>query len=390
MIEWKSFGNEDIIEAFKECGHDVECLKITDKEILFQQERLKPILSSKIETYSPDFIFNFNYFPEVAIVCHELDVKYVSWIYDNPYVLVYSYTIIYPTNYIFVFDKTLFNEFQMNRIPTIYYMPLAANTTRLEAMVNNPKLLANYNASKWKNKSDIAFIGSLYNENHQFFQRMKNISEYTRGYLQGIMAAQKKVYGYNFIEKMLTKDIIADMHKDLPMEPNPGGLESVEYLYSQYVINRQITAEERLDFLSAIGQTYKYDLYTHDSDFKSKNCINHGEVDYYDMAPFVFNNTKINLNITLRSILSGIPLRAFDILGAGGFLLTNYQADFDDCYIAGEDYVYYESTEDMLGKIEFFLSHENERKEIAINGFNRTKENHTYMHRVQEFVEILG
>ena len=32
-------------------------------------------------------------------------MRYVAWIYDNPYVLLYSYTIIYPGNYVFVFDK---------------------------------------------------------------------------------------------------------------------------------------------------------------------------------------------------------------------------------------------------------------------------------------------
>ena len=38
----------------------------------------------------------------------------------------------------------------------------------------------------------------------------------------------------------------------------------------------------------------------------------------------MFANSKVNLNITLRNIKTGIPLRALDIMGAGGFLLTNY------------------------------------------------------------------
>ena len=48
----------------------------------------------------------------------------------------------------------------------------------------------------------------------------------------------------------------------------------------------------------------------------------------------------------------GIPLRCFEILGSGGFLLSNYQADFADCYADGEDYVSFVSKEDMLDKIE--------------------------------------
>ncbi len=239
------------------------------------------------------------------------------------------------------------------------------------------------------NQSDIAFIGSLYTEKHQFYQRLKGINAYTEGYLEGIMAAQKQVYGYNFIQELLTPDIIAELMRILPMQPDPTSVESVEYLYAQYVINRQITATERTELLSAIGERYPIDLYTPDQNAGLPGCINHGPVDYYDSAPYVFKNTRINLNITLRSIKSGIPLRAFDILGAGGFLLTNYQADFLDCYIPGEDFVYYESREDLLLKIDYYLKHEEERAAIAENGFRKTATGHTYKHRVKEILTYL-
>ena len=92
------------------------------------------------------------------------------------------------------------------------------------------------------------------------------------------------------------------------MQPDPTSVESVEYLYAQYVINRQITAIERTDLLAAVGVQHPLDLYTPDQTFTFPGCINHGPVDYYDMAPYVFKNAKINLNITLRSIKSGILL----------------------------------------------------------------------------------
>ena len=40
-----------------------------------------------------------------------------------------------------------------------------------------------------------------------------------------------------------------------------------------------------------------------------------GPVDYVKEMPHVFKNTKINLNMTLRSIWTGIPLRAMDVMG---------------------------------------------------------------------------
>lgn len=383
-MEWKSFGNEDIISSFKELGHTVKTMPFSKKE-LYHDENIEKEIEKSIQEFTPDFVFSFNYFPIISLACKKMDMKYVSWVYDNPYVLLYSYTVIYPGNYVFIFDKELYMEFHKAGIKTIFYMPLAANTDRLHAMETS-KNLESFKQSKWMNQSDIAFIGSLYTEKHQFYQRLEGISPYTRGYLEGIIAAQKNVYGYNFIQDMLTPDIIEDMMKILPMEPDPTSIATKEYLFAQYVINRQITAIERTELLTTIGRNYNFDLYTPEETLSLPGCINHGKVDYYDMAPFVFKHAKINLNITLRSIKSGIPLRAFDIMGAGGFLLTNYQSDFMDCYVPGEDFVYYESKEDLLSKIDYYLKHDDERIAIAKNGFERTAANHTYKHRIDEMV----
>ena len=384
MMEWKSFGNEDIIAGFKELGHEVKTLPFSNKEPNHDEEIENKIIQT-IRDFSPDFVFSFNFFPIISLACKKADVKYVSWVYDNPFVLLYSYTVIYPGNYVFIFDKELYNEFHNAGIKTIYYMPLAANTDRLCAMESS-KNLETFRKSKWMNQADIAFIGSLYTEKHQFYQRLEGITPYTRGYLEGIMTAQKKVYGYNFIQEMMTPDIIDNLMQVLPMEPEPTSVATKEYLYAQYVINRQITATERTELLTAIGEKYKFDLYTPDETLSLPGCINHGPVDYYEMAPYVFKHAKINLNMTLRSIKSGIPLRAFDVLGAGGFLLTNYQTDFMDCYIPGEDFIYYESKEDMLAKIDYYLKYEDERAAIAKNGYERTKANHTYKHRIEEML----
>lgn len=384
FMEWKSFGNEDILEAFRELGHTVQTHAFSNKEV-HHNEETENELAQIIREASPDLVFSFNYFPIISLACKKADMRYVSWIYDSPYVLLYSYTIIYPGNYIFVFDKSVYEEFHNAGIPTVHYLPMAANTKRLHAMTD----FAGFHTSPWKNQSDIAFVGSLYTEKHQFYQRLEGITPYTRGYLEGIMTAQKQVQGYNFVQELLNKDIIDDMMRVLPMQPDPTSVESTEYLYAQYVINRQITATERTELLTAIGERHAYDLYTPDKNLQLPGCINHGPVDYYDMAPYVFKTAKINLNISLRSIKSGMPLRIFDIMGAGGFLLTNFQSDFLDYFVPGEDYVYYESKQDLLDKIDYYLAHEDERATIAANGFARIDASHTYRHRVEEILSYL-
>jgi spore maturation protein CgeB len=179
-----------------------------------------------------------------------------------------------------------------------------------------------------------------------------------------------------------------DLYKALPMDPNPDGVETREYLYAQYVINRKITGLERTELLREISGRHPVDLFTHDASFTMPNLKNHGPVDPYMGLPLVCKRSRINLNISLRSIKSGIPQRAFDIMGSGGFLLTNYQNDFLDYFVPDEDFVCYESKEDLLNKIDYYLTHEDERAAIAKNGHDKVAAAHTYRHRVSEMLDV--
>ena len=384
MLIWKSFGNEEMLAAFHRLGHTVieyPFSRTTDRD---DQESIR-VLTDSLRSNAPDFLFSFNYFPVAAIICKKLGIPYISWIYDSPYVKMYHYSINFPTNLCFTFDKAQYLEFHNAGIQTVHYLPLAADTDRLNAM-QDFKQLQN---SKWMPRHEISFIGSLYTEKHQFFSQMDSVKPYTKGYLEGLMTAQRQVSGYNFIQALLPKEILEDMQQALPMHTGKDSVESLEYLFAQYVINRQITALDRQDLLSAVAENFSLDLYTRDENFRMEHCTNHGPVDYYDMAPYVFKTSKINLNISLRSILSGIPLRCFDIMGAGGFLLSNFQPDFLDFFAPGEDFVFYDTKKDLIDKISYYLNHEEERKAIAENGLKQIESHHTYIHRVGEILSYL-
>ncbi len=361
-------------EAFIAEGHTVVSFAYANKDSRIDPDTEKS-LTAVLHTEVPDAVFSFNFFPVISGVCKRENVRYISWIYDSPYVMLYNYQVINPCNEVYVFDKETYLEFHNNGIGTVRYMPMAAATDRLDKICQG--LAPKY---------DVSFVGSLYTEEHNFFDRMKGLSDYTKGYLEALMDAQMKVQGYNFIRQSLSS-ILDDLYKALPMEPNPDGVETKEYLYSEYVINRKITGLERQKLLTAIGEAgINLDLFTHDKNFALKGIENRGVVGYSDDMPKVFAQSRINLNISLRSIHSGIPLRCFDIMGAGGFLLSNYQADFLDDFIPGEDFDYYESEEDLIDKIYYYLSHEDERLQIAQNGHDKVAAAHTFRHRIREML----
>lgn len=404
FIEWASFGNADIKDAFMKEGHSVVCFPFSNKDTR-QDPEIEASLTGKLREAVPDAVFSFNYFPLVSNVCKNEGLPYLSWIYDSPYVMLYSYTTVNPCNHIHVFDRALCREFQTAGIKTVHYLPMAANIDRLDSLTTagtdrpdplstagtdrpDPLSTQKGSGSTGSFPYEVSFVGSLYNESHNFFDRMKTLSDYARGYLEGLMNAQMNVQGYNFIQESLSP-IMEELYQALPMDPNPDGVETREYLYAQYVINRKLTGLERVRLLTAITKRHTLDLFTIDPSFTLPNLRNHGTVDYYTAMPLVFKKSRINLNISLRSIGSGIPLRAFDIMGCGGFLLSNYQEDFLENFTPGEDFVCYESEQDLLQKIDYYLTHEDERQAIAKNGHDKVAAAHTYRDRVRQMLSCL-
>lgn len=128
---------------------------------------------------------------------------------------------------------------------------------------------------------------------------------------------------------------------------------------------------ERINILTDVASHFPLKIFTPNKNYVIPNASNMGAADYLAETPYIFHDSKINLNITLRSIKSGIPLRCMEIMSCGGFLLTNFQSDFLKHFVAGEDFVYFESNDDMLQKIEYYLTHEKERSSIAESGYQK-------------------
>ncbi len=113
-------------------------------------------------------------------------------------------------------------------------------------------------------------------------------------------------------------------------------------------------------------------------------------MDYTSQMPKIFRDSKINLNMSLRSITSGIPLRALDVMGAGGFLLSNYQPELAECFEDGKELALYGSAQELIEKAAYYLAHEEERQEIAAAGFRKVQELFSYEVKVKQMLELAG
>jgi hypothetical protein len=81
--------------------------------------------------------------------------------------------------------------------------------------------------------------------------------------------------------------------------------------------------------------------------------------------------------------------RVYLILGFGGFLMHPYCEGLTHQYQADHEIVYYQGRDDLYRKVDFYLSNEEQRKQIAMRGQVRTWNEHTYTHRCEKLLNVV-
>ena len=153
---------------------------------------------------------------------------------------------------------------------------------------------------------------------------------------------------------------------------------------------RRCNEVERIKILNTLAERFNVVLYTDkESNDALKNVTMRPWVDYWAEMPKVFYLSKINLNISSRSIESAIPQRVWDIMAVGGFVLTNYQPEIEDYFTIGKDLEVYHNLEELQEKVAYYLKHDKERIRIAMNGYKKVRYAHNYQARLKKAIDYI-
>lgn len=450
---WKAYNQSDIIEALRRRGHAVDTFEMElgnfEVDDNFTDKFIKKMaMNDDLAVYSAvgdcgdekiytdyvehngkdaqgdvdcvyDAVFSVNYFPIISDICEQFfhsKVKYICWTCDSPLSTMYHQSIFNECNYIFIFDRFCYMEFK-ERGANVYYLPLAAATRRADDVIkkwqtdmkqkkglldasdapgNNAAACAEdetgYKGSDGDAAGDflydVSFIGSMYRKNS--YDEIKDmLPDYVRGYFDALMKMQMEIYGENYIDGMLTAEIMDELNKHFRIEKSERSFSNISLIFSTTVLGFKIAQLERYKLLGALSKRCDVSVFTDDENADFVLAHNMGPVRYWDESPIVFHTSKINLNFTIRNIRSGIPLRVWDILSAGGFCITNFQPELVMYFKNGEDLVWFEDEADLVKKVRYYLRHEDERRRIALNGQKKVRELHNYDARLQVVEDIV-
>jgi len=326
------------------------------------------------DTY--DAVFSFNFIPVIADVCHEMDIPYIAWNYDAGWEFHRKDALFYPTNHIFHFDRRACEDYKKSGYANIHHMPLAVNCHRLDNLQGTTEQNALYS-------HQVAFLGSAYGKYidtmPEFFQYLDNN---TRNNILKYVDNQAKQYDKHDLWDTFTETYVQQINS---ASHSPTFLPKLAFIAN---CSTMIAGRQRLELLNYVAERFPLTLY-------STSLTNHipkadykWRASYYSQMPLIFRNSIINLNLTIPSIQTGIPLRVFDVLGSGGFLLTNEQEELSDYFRIGQDLDVYRSLEELNDKIIFYLAHPDIAKKIALQGHDVVKNAFSFEEQFHKMLTI--
>lgn len=400
---WQEIISDDIFSTLVSFGFNVTKLQYKLKNNISDSEFIKYIenmLDNGYDGEKYDCILRCNFLPVLSKVAWRKKIKYVSWCYDSPCMTLYSDMIYNPYNYIFHFDGFEAERLKKSGVEHAYHMPLAVNCSRVNELIskgsNEDKIceMSELNHMNYKINNGmcydngITFMGSMYNSISDYDDLYGRLDAYLKGRFDAILGVNNLFTGMDLLDELVNEDLMKEINKIISFthidEYHIGDSEVVKN-----ILSRKISGNDRMRIVKKLAEKYKLTLYTTSAIQAIHNVCNKGALEYLHKMPVVFHNSKININLTLRCIRKGIPLRALDIMGAGGFLLSDYQQELDDLFVDGEDMVLFYNDEDMLNKIEYYLNHDKERCEIAANGHRKVMEMYDYKNAWEKIFGIV-
>lgn len=367
-----------IIIALGRMGHQVELYEKSMEEMEGNEE-LEAQLEIYLKTTKVDFILSNVFTREVARVTNRLGIKYAVWCMDSPSFPAWVPEAEYDNCYVFYFDYREYELKKQSGFKNVYHMPLAADVEWSGQLVITDDDIKKYGC-------DMSFVGAMYT-NSLYDRALELFSADMQNAFSELIEGSAFIWdGQDRLH--LPGKLVQEVRQKCPQIFYPCDMPD-EYFLRTCLLGRKLTNVERTLLMELLSEQFDIHLYTRDTEIVPEGVRRFPEIPALKGAPKVFYSSKINLNITLRSIASGVPARVFDIMSVGGFVLSNWQEEIPELFVEGKEIATYKTPEELVDKADYYLRHDNERLRIAVSGYQKVKENYTWEHQLEKIISVV-
>jgi spore maturation protein CgeB len=219
-----------------------------------------------------------------------------------------------------------------------------------------------YYASDTHLGKDYRFETSL-KADYVFFAQKPAVEEYLK-FREGKKHKNKHV-------QFLPHGVEPRAFPDTPLAPKKYDVSFVGHLVSQ----------ERIEVLDAVFRAYPNFWFGRRL---SRYVKDEG---YADDCADIYRKSRIVVNPPTRN---DIAMRTFEATASGAFLLQGRCPALEEIYTDKVHMAMYDTTEEAIELIKYYLEHEEEREKIALAGKERTLATQTYEQRLNTMLVVAG
>lgn len=364
----------DIPRVLDEMGYDVYHASFGISAEEYDKKAYKKILTV-IDKMQIHYVISYDFVQTISQACFEAGIPYIAWVYDTPQKELYTHYAFYPCNYVFAFDKCQVQRLQEIGITNVQHTPLAVHVDKVNMVTDT---VGRNHRNEYQN--EIAFVGQLYkveNEDVLLRQMGEKLETQLR---QNIESCFMKWDKNTRMHGLMSEECVAyfgelEGHKIRKNYP----FMSEQFYYEAALLSRMLANRERVHVLNKLAEAYDVAFYTYDKDVSQlSDRVKVRPGMSYDLLSHVYQTSKININITLHCIETGASQRVLDVMAAGGFLLSNYQAELEEMFVQGEEIVLFHNEQEMEELIAYYLTHDEERERIARKGQQKVLQKYSY------------
>lgn len=323
-----------------------------------------------VAEFKPDFILTSNY---AGMDMHGLFSKffedaripYVSWFTDTPRMILYNREVhCSPYSVAATWERGYIPHLKAIGFQHVYFMPHATDPELFHGSVQET------------HARDIAFVGaSMISHAEEAWEKLRAFPEITAALRHALDSGRMS-------REQFAKGVETIISPSLVRACAPRERRHLE-LCLVYEGTRRIRAD-LVRRLAPLGVEVFGDpewQQVHDRCF--------GDIGYFDaLSPF-YRNTAINVNATSIQMATSVNQRVFDCPAAGGFLITDAQADLTELFDIGSECVTYRTLDELVELVHKYQRDAHARSHIVAKAQARIIGHHTHAHRLKALAQYL-
>lgn len=355
--------SRDCAEALQTLGFNVSTLALSEDNVM-------GLMSAR-----PDYVLTINFNQYISEVCELLKIPYLAWVIDTPCYPIYDKAINHSHSFTFIYDAAVARRLRQSGVRQVYHLPVAANMERIGQIdVQQQDSAPEY---------DISFVANLTRTEYRT-SILPHLSVQTNERCSQLIDSLDQPEAFLNMADQLDENLIATIQRESGYPLAGDHYLPVAHKLA-YLLGREHSWQERIEVIQSLEKHFSIGVYGNE-EWRAQVSGYVGHADHFTEMPRIFQGSKINLNIIRSFVESGLPMRVFDVLSCGGFLVTNDKEDLHRLFTDGKDLVTYRDTQDLIEICAYYLEHDEERRTIAQLGRSTLAQNHTFVQRMTDML----